>query len=274
MNITNYIESGVLDVYVLGGLSAQEAQEVEQLAGTHPEIANEISRLQSLLEQLVAFETGSSPSHDSKSDLFKRIETISKPKDDILTPKSQIVQESKIVKLQTYNYWSIAASWVFVLGFAVLSYHYRSQWKATQAKLVALEIQHKEMAQSYGVVKYNAESANRQLYSLSDSSLKMITLKKVSNRPDACAQLFWNPIKKEVFLSFQYLPPLPKGKQYQLWAIVEGKPVDAGIIPIGVPALMVKMKDIANASAFAITLEQEGGSPVPTLAEMVVIGGV
>ena len=55
----------------------------------------------------------------------------------------------------------------------------------------------------------------------------------------------------------------PTGKQYQLWAIVDGKPVDAGVINncIG----LCKMKKIDHAEAFAITLEKEGGSPTPTL---------
>ena len=65
---------------------------------------------------------------------------------------------------------------------------------------------------------------------------------------------------------------VPSGKQYQLWAIVDGKPVDAGLITdcIG----LCKMKRIDRAQAFAITLEKAGGSPTPTLTEMYVFGKI
>lgn len=52
MDITQYIESGVLELYVLGRLSAREAQEVVENAAQHPEIAAEISRIETVLEDL------------------------------------------------------------------------------------------------------------------------------------------------------------------------------------------------------------------------------
>jgi anti-sigma-K factor RskA len=65
---------------------------------------------------------------------------------------------------------------------------------------------------------------------------------------------------------------IPPGKQYQLWAIVDGKPVDAGMV--GDCEGLCKMKVINRAEAFAITLEKEGGSSAPTLTAMYVMGKV
>ncbi len=48
--------------------------------------------------------------------------------------------------------------------------------------------------------------------------------------------------------------------QYQLWAIVDNQPVDAGMLEMDKGHMMVKMKNIPRAQLFAITLEQEGGS--------------
>ena len=44
MNAQEYIESGIIDAYVLGGLSAEENLEVEKYAETYPEIAEEIKQ--------------------------------------------------------------------------------------------------------------------------------------------------------------------------------------------------------------------------------------
>jgi anti-sigma-K factor RskA len=79
----------------------------------------------------------------------------------------------------------------------------------------------------------------------------------------------------EVYVDPTNLPDPAAGKQYQLWAIVDGKPVDAGMISTqkGVYKIQ-KMKSFGKAQAFAITLENEGGSPTPTMAEMYVIAEI
>jgi anti-sigma-K factor RskA len=84
--------------------------------------------------------------------------------------------------------------------------------------------------------------------------------------------IFWNIISGELFISAAGLPEPPYGKQYQLWAIVDGKPVNAGmLVPQGNLDLL-RMETIPKAEMFAITMEHVGGSPVPTLDQMVVAG--
>ena len=64
------------------------------------------------------------------------------------------------------------------------------------------------------------------------------------------------------------LPAIPAGMQYQLWGIVDGKPVDAGLI-ITTTAdkkyRIQKMKSFGKSKveAFAVTLETAGGNPTP-----------
>jgi len=66
------------------------------------------------------------------------------------------------------------------------------------------------------------------------------------------------------------LPQPAAGKQYQLWAIVDGVPVDAGLLETNAPVAFVKMKNIPKAQAFAITLENTGGNKTPTMPIYVV----
>jgi anti-sigma-K factor RskA len=68
------------------------------------------------------------------------------------------------------------------------------------------------------------------------------------------------------------MPQAASGKQFQLWAIVDNKPVDAGVIDACTG--LCKMKNIPRASAFAITLEKKGGSATPSLDQMYVLGKV
>jgi anti-sigma-K factor RskA len=69
------------------------------------------------------------------------------------------------------------------------------------------------------------------------------------------------------------LPQNDKDHQYQLWALVGGKPVDLGVFDAPADSTQMKeMKSIARADAFAVTLEPKGGSINPTMDQMVVLG--
>ena len=93
--------------------------------------------------------------------------------------------------------------------------------------------------------------------------------------PQAFATIYWNTSKKEVYINASQLQALAENEQYQLWAIVDGKPVDAGVFATEeVQKGIVKMKDAANVQAFAITIEKKGGSLAPTLEKMVLMGEV
>jgi anti-sigma-K factor RskA len=69
------------------------------------------------------------------------------------------------------------------------------------------------------------------------------------------------------------LPKPAAGKQYQLWAIVNGQPVDAGMLNWNDATIVASMKNIPQAQAFAITLEDEGGHPLPQ-GVMYVLGSI
>jgi anti-sigma-K factor RskA len=123
----------------------------------------------------------------------------------------------------------------------------------------------------------------QQKLQLTSSELAMIThhqtrrvnLQGVKKSPKSAVLVFWNANTKEVLLKVADLPAPPSGHQYQLWALENGKPIDAGILKVGSDSLGVqKMKTINNAQAFAITLEPQGGSKSPTLDEMYVMGQI
>jgi anti-sigma-K factor RskA len=107
---------------------------------------------------------------------------------------------------------------------------------------------------------------------VSDPTILKVTLSGVPGKEGNLATVFWDTKTKDVYISPNHLPLAPAGKQYQLWALVDGKPVDAGLLENcnGI----CHLKNIPKAQAFAITLENAGGSPAPTLSQMYVIGYV
>jgi anti-sigma-K factor RskA len=108
-----------------------------------------------------------------------------------------------------------------------------------------------------------------------DSKNIPMELKGVEKSPNSKVMAFWNKETEEMKLMVENLPTAPKGKQYQVWGIVDGKPVDMGMIDLDFENKILAMKvPKGNIAAFAITLEKQGGSPTPTLEEMYVIGNV
>jgi anti-sigma-K factor RskA len=76
-------------------------------------------------------------------------------------------------------------------------------------------------------------------------------------------------------LSSIKMPSNDEDHQYQLWAMVDGKPVDLGVFDSEVDSTgMKKMKFIKNAQAFAVTLEIRGGSTNPNMDQMMAIGSI
>jgi len=51
MKISEYIESGILELYVMGNLSAEESVEVEKMMALHPEIQEEVQAIEWSLEK-------------------------------------------------------------------------------------------------------------------------------------------------------------------------------------------------------------------------------
>ena len=46
------------------------------------------------------------------------------------------------------------------------------------------------------------------------------------------ATVYWDTKSKDVYLIVNNLPEPPSDRQYQLWAIVDGQPVDAGVFDV------------------------------------------
>lgn len=260
MNIQEYISSGALEAYVLGEVSEKEAQEVEQLAEQYPEVREEIAKIELTLEEL-AFASAVKPDEKVKETIFSQIPD-AEPKMTVMEPP-------------VFNYWKYVAAAAVIISVvsSFLAVNYRDQWKQAQNQLSDLIAQNERVAEDYNTVNRKLEQIEQNLAVITDPAYHKIALKGTDNAPDALAHLYWNPSSEDVYLDIRNLKTLSADNQYQLWAIIDGQPVDAGVFNANEKGLL-KMREISNASAFAITIEPKGGSTNPTMETMQVIGTV
>jgi anti-sigma-K factor RskA len=96
---------------------------------------------------------------------------------------------------------------------------------------------------------------------------RVATLMGTEMAPRARARLAYNKAGRAMMIVDE-LPPAPAGMDYQIWFIADGKPVPGGVFKpdaAGHAEMREQLPAIAQtAAAFAVTLEPQGGTTVPT----------
>lgn len=263
MDIKDYISSGIIERYVLDDVSPQEKQEVECMSHIYPEINQELVTLQENIEALAIANARKVPA-GIKEKLMAKITGL--PQED-----SEQNSEAKVITLapsksdNSIFKFAIAASVIFaVLGY-MLYFSASSSLESSRSKIAQSE----EMIESLTSTKQKQTAI---LNHISNPSTKEIDLEGTDGYPRAKAKVFWNANTNQVYAVLDGLNELPKEKQYQIWAIVDGKPLDMGVYEDS--ESLIEQIDLSRATAFAVTIEPKGGSKVPTLDQMVVVGQI
>jgi anti-sigma-K factor RskA len=262
VNLKEYISSGILEAYLLDEVTPQERLEVQRMVNAHPELKLELSRIEVAIEAL-AQKAALAPRKEVKEKMLQEIIKTSDRK-----PDDNVIQ----IKRQHYFWrYAAAASVAIALGASYLAYEYRQRWQEVNIVLSDLRGQNQRVAEDYNVVNQRLEKIKSDFSVIESTAFHKVVMKGTPTEPTALASVYWNASTEEVFLSIQNLKDISKDNQFQLWAIVNGKPVDAGVFDAGYSGLL-KMKSVKGASAFAVTIEPRGGKESPTLTTMQVIG--
>jgi anti-sigma-K factor RskA len=259
LNIEEYISSGILEAYVLGELTEQERAAVEKNLLRYPELREEL-RLAEDMQELLLMKTAVSPRADVKNLLFERIE-------------ANVIQVAPDPKISFWKY-AVAASVTLAFISSYLAYDYHGKWKHTENSLSELIAQNQRVATDYNVVNRRLDKIENDIKIINNPAFSRVIMKGTANAPESMAYVYWNASSSEVYLSLQHMKELSTENQYQLWAIIDGKPVDAGVFDDNLAGL-VKMKDVGTGvAAFAVTIEPRGGKLTPSLETMQVLGNI
>lgn len=272
MDIQAYIQSGIIESYVLGLASAEEIDELESLVQQYPEVMQAISNFSVLLEQK-AFENSIKPPSDVKSKIVAAIKN-----EESLAPVISLpadVSTGLNVPSRGFRLWRMlaAASVILFIASACLNFYLYNRYNQKNADYQALLTERNTLQANNQIYRTNLLQWQKAAEVMSDPAMAVIKMPGTPGKEQNLATVYWNTINKDVYVMANRLPQPAKGKQFQLWALVDGQPVDAGLLdPVCQGAC--KMKNVPKAQAFAITLENEGGSPTPTMKEMFVLGKV
>ncbi|WP_324670860.1 anti-sigma factor [Hymenobacter sp. GOD-10R] len=286
MNIQEYIESGILEQYALGELDDTQRADVERQAAAYPEVRAELEQIESALGIYGEAHALTPPSgmkervlagfHAAIRQDAAPAPTASSPEPVVrqMTAPAAEVEDPKIVPFRVS--WSMAAAVALLVLSGAANLVFYNKWKQAETDLVVAQNQQAGFASTVQAVNKTLSYRNQELAVLRSDQFKTVALVGTPSAPGAKARVLYNPTTKAVYLDVRKLPAPPPGKQYQLWALDQGKPVDAGVLASATAAgdSLQQMKNIASAQAFAMTVEKEGGSPTPTLSTMTVIGNI
>ncbi len=249
MNVKEYISSGIIESYVLGIATEAEREEFEGLCALHPEIAEARNNFELSLESHL-LENSIAPPAGIKEKIVHSLDSSANES----YPGEFTRKETPVRSISTWR-WIAAASIILLAGAAYWAVTTNNRYQQLQQANIVLRQQLQQSAAQMDSIKSDEEMLHKP-------EVKMAALHSPQNST-MYATIYWDTTSKDVYLLVNNMPQPATDKQYQLWALLDGKPIDLGLLA-SQKRLLLRMKNVQNAQAFAITLEPKGGSPAPT----------
>lgn len=237
MNIQEYISSGIIESYVLGLASGEERREFEEICALHPEVLEARIAFEKSLEKQ-AFDNAIAPAPGLKAKIQAALDL----------GGQNDVAEIKQAPVRTLNWlrYAAAASVILLAGSIYLNITLSGRNKALRREYDNSVTALNQLKDDLSILQQNA-------------SIKMAALNGMPASPASFSTVYWDTASHDVYLLINNLPKPATDKQYQLWAFLDGKPVDMGLIEITEkPLQLYKLKKAQAAQGFAITLEKKG----------------
>ncbi|MFN4197980.1 MAG: anti-sigma factor domain-containing protein [Flavobacterium sp.] len=266
MTPQEYIDSGVLELYVYGLLNEQEVEEVNKMASQHPEIKKEIIHIE---KTMMALSGSISPSIP--------VEHFEAIKNKIFgTPSEETTPE--VIPLSTKRNYREYVAWAAVLVLlAGLGYLFLEMNKSNDF-IKNLEDEKSKMVTKMDTLEFEALSKQRLIELLRDPNNQIVDLTGQDAAPKSAAKIYWNSENQKVYVDGMGLPDPPEGMVYQVWALKLNPltPMSIGLLDDfkSNDAKIFEVDQVYEAEAFGITLEPAGGSETPTLEQLFTLGKV
>lgn len=252
MNLQEYISSGIIETYVLGLASEEERREFEQYCTQYPELVKARLAFEQELEAN-ALASATPPPALVKQKIWAEIKPVQ--------------PQAPVVKINQFWKYAVAACLILLAGSLLWNFSLQQQNKDIRQDLASMQQQLDNTRRSLAAMEADASVIQKP-------GMKMAALNGMEASPHALATIYWDTTSKDVYLMVNNLPHPPSDKQYQLWAILNGQPVDMGVLNMSnKPIQLYRMRNTQHAQAFAITLETMGGNPEPK-GKMYVMGKI
>jgi anti-sigma-K factor RskA len=264
MSNKEYIESGILELYVFGSLSQNESEQVRSMALQHPEIQAEIIAIEKAVINL----SYSIAPHLSAEN-FERIrqQLIEKysHEEGVVTLPRRRANVSAIIG------WAAAVILMIGLGFQYYKYN------EVIAERDRVNTERSKFEQLLAATTAKQKTIEDVLAFVKHKNTNATYLAGQQAAPESYARVYHNTLTNQTSVDLSGLPEPPQGHVYQIWALKLDPltPTSIGLADDTKANNGIHtVQTFEGAQAFGITLEPAGGSPSPTMEQLYTLGKV
>ncbi len=261
MTSSEYISSGILELYVYGLLSASENQTIAQLARENPEVNQEIIEIE---KAIVDLSSSFSPILSLRN--FEALQ------EKLALKHQKAIPMKPTTSLNKYWGWTAAAVLLLASGYEFM------RLNQTQLEVATIQNEKIKLEESLVNSEIKYQQAEDKLTVILDKNNTLIALAGQTAAPQASARVYYNKNTQTVYVDASGLPEPPVGKVYQVWALKLNPltPTSIGLLDDfkGNHHKLFALDKATAAEAFGITLEPAGGSKSPTLEQLYTLGKV
>ncbi len=246
MDIKEYISSGIIETYVMGLCSPEEERELEQLRNQYPELDKAIIAYEEAMEKNMLLHT-SLPGDVTDKRILDTLNAMKKP-------APVIPMHAR--KRNWLKPFAVAASLLLLIS-AGLNYYLYEQTKKTDT------------------ITGNSTLPLSDYQVLNNPAITPVAMYGVGSHAICRCTMFWDKKTGKIYIMIHHLPKSSTARDYQLWATVDGKPVNVGIVQDNIRGRFIEMNNVpAGTTAFSVTLEKAGGNSIPTVEETYLKGSI
>lgn len=267
MNTQKHIESGILEAYALGLLSASEHLKVEQLINNDPLLESELLEIENALESYANLQAVPVPASLEKS-ILEQISTSEQNNIPTTTsPPPSTITLTPFRKLLIGGFLAFfLLKGVIIGGLAYMQYQ-------SNQRIIDFQNQLNNINENYKDLEHQNKEQSEHIAFLRDPATQATILNGTSEMPTASAIVHWNNAQRRVLLDLSNLNAPKQGKTYQVWGLVNGKAISMGIIDWTIEPNLLELPYIPNIEQFALSIEPLGGSESPT-SKPILVGRV
>ncbi|MDG3583463.1 anti-sigma factor [Galbibacter pacificus] len=261
MEIREYIESGILELYVAGVLTEKENEEVTEAIKKHLDLQSEVEEIETAIIKLTA---AVAPKDAQK--LYNKI-------------KTAVLNQPKVVALPRKRYnWAAYTGWAAAVVLAAGIFYLSNKNSDLEYKLQSSDAKNAVLETKIAEANESLEKAEELVSLLRDKNIQTINLGGQTVSPQSYAKVYWKQEDNVVYIDAQGLPEPPPGKVYQVWSLTLEPltPTSIGLLDnfTSDDNKVFELKNANQSEAFGITLEPAGGSETPTMEQLYTLGVV
>lgn len=252
MRKNEIIESGLLELFVAGALDNKDRQLVLKALNEFPELKYELVEIEHAFKY-VAHANAVTPSAGLRSKVLSQIPKTNVPDAVTSTPKVKPAGSGFL--------WPFILTAVSLIG---LFFYYMNKNNSYNTLLQERE-QEKIICDS---IETENSRQSDLLSALTSRNIQILEVDPTDKYPNTSLYMYNDQSTKKNFIQIKNLPSLAANQSYQLWSLKDGSdPIPLDVFEGSQDLFEVEFID--DTKNYAITIEQKGGSKVPTLDNLI-----